>query len=334
MGQKNRSSRRNDNSSVNSSSSSRNKISDGRDDFSELKLHHRSWRESFLIFLFVKPHHQSYHYLVRVLLFVVAAIYSLSLAIRLHTSSQTFFLENSNKHENHRVLFQPPSILTMTSATNSYLKKLQKQEKRAWSVAGYAPRPRVVGYYWPHDYDDIEEDDYDKSTAIDKTTTTDKTVPLQFEQIDPNLIRPLTDRSIYVSKEAFKAQLHLQNSKENDEERRDPFEEGDCQAQFDWQKLSYPTCNELHQQALHDMFAPQGQRINFLTYGYWRDVWMVRDVDWDPLALKTIRYEHEVGLWCAYLLACGIECCGHHLTLIFPFFVPVQYVDRNYDRHR
>jgi hypothetical protein len=92
---------------------------------------------------------------------------------------------------------------------------------------------------------------------------------------------------------------------------RDEFETDECQAQYDWQRKSFPTCNPIHEVDLSSIGRGTRQQ-RMLGHGYWRDVWAVLDGDIrtatvqdDSLlrVLKTMRYQHD-------------------------------YEDRNYDRHR
>ena len=119
----------------------------------------------------------------------------------------------------------------------------------------------------------------------------------------------------------------------------DVFERGDCVAQYEWQKTSFPTCNLLQEQNLiphydskqESLLASSSNEKNYTKYGadenirliangYWRDVWKLRNNNLgfsvdngkdkaptsdseEKAVIKTIRYEHE-------------------------------YTERNYDRHR
>ncbi|CAB9497556.1 Putative serine/threonine-protein kinase/receptor [Seminavis robusta] len=253
-------------------------------------IHHKNHS-----FWFLRP-----AFLVRLVLFAVVAVCSVSLAIRLHavaiqgvsTKSTT---TSNNNYKSHRVLFQPNPVHLLSWDTIS--KQVHRQ--LLMSEVGYQTRPRVFAAFWPKDYDEDSKDNPQSSS----TTTTDSKINLQYRRMDPNLILPLTDRNIYLSMEAVKAQLHLENSKDYDNGAADPFEEGDCTRQYDWQLTSYPTCNDLHEHPLWDMHTSRGSNVKFLASGYWRDTWMVRDGEWQPHALKTIRYMHD-------------------------------YEPRNYDRHR
>lgn len=263
------------------------------------KIHGRSFLDSLRFYFLVKPQH-----LVRLVLFVVVAICSLSLAFRLHATaiSQSNTMHSSLQASN-RVLFQkPPELETlklhMAEATPS-----KTDANELFLHAGYSAKPRVVGYYWPSDYEEEEERTGHSLEAEGANSKASGPVALEYEQLDPNLIRPLTDRSIHVSKSSMKAQIKLEDSKSYDGNLRDDFEPGDCEAQYEWQKTSFPTCNAVHEQALGQMRHKDRSRVKFLANGYWRDVWMVRDYDWGLVAMKTIRYMHD-------------------------------YVDRNYDRHR
>lgn len=102
---------------------------------------------------------------------------------------------------------------------------------------------------------------------------------------------------------------------------REKFETEECIRQKEWQVMSYPTCNNLHEldltYMLHHPVYEGYDDDNEIEYtkkikvlvrrinnGYWRDVWRVKSENGiDEIVLKTMRYEHD-------------------------------YVDRNFDRHR
>jgi len=238
-----------------------------------------------------------------------------------------------------RVLYQPLTSLPSVSNQHRYAAAAVASSSQRVLIhndndvtAGYTTtttttttvKPRVVGCYWPKDYDNellVTEQQQQQSQITQKAPKQPEImVPLITERLDANLIRSLTHRSLYVLRIEIKAQMHLENSKDYMDGEPDPFEEGDCVAQYEWQKMTFSTCNTVHEQALTALLRPtirgsssntsttarkgsDGDQVKFLAYGYWRDVWMVRDADWEPLALKTIRYEHD-------------------------------FVQRNYDRHR
>lgn len=256
------------------------------------KIRTRSCREALRLYLLVKP-----QFLIRLFLFAVVTICTVSLAVKLHA---TVVSQNSfSSYVASRVLFQQPpqalqlhapKVLPSSSINNDIFNPV---------------KPRVVGYYWPGNYDDVdaEEDSGPQRAKNYWEASRSTSLSLGFDQLDANMIRPLTDRSIFVSTESMKAQIHLEASKDYENNMRDDSEPGDCEAQYEWQRTSQPTCNALHEQALWEMRVPRGSRVKFLANGYWRDVWMLRDWDWEPLALKTIRFMHD-------------------------------YADRNFDRHR
>jgi serine/threonine protein kinase len=106
-------------------------------------------------------------------------------------------------------------------------------------------------------------------------------------------------RLVHMSRREQRRQLEVRDdSSEYRYGRADEFETDECKAQYDWQKVSYPTCNSLHEIDLLQIRDDPFHRTRLLGNGYWRDVWLIRDV-----VLKTIRYTHD-------------------------------FEDRNYDRHR
>mmetsp|Transcript_22285 Transcript_22285/g.32837 ORF Transcript_22285/g.32837 Transcript_22285/m.32837 type:complete len:514 (+) Transcript_22285:211-1752(+) len=77
----------------------------------------------------------------------------------------------------------------------------------------------------------------------------------------------------------------------------EPFEVGSCVAMQSWQKMSYPTCNLVHE---FDLAEEKNKHVNG---GAYRDVWNVNVWDGTHMVVKTLRYHQE-------------------------------FTHRNYDRHR
>jgi hypothetical protein len=270
----------------------------------------------------------------RVIVGAVTVVCSLSVAIQLHSVA---LLDFSTTTTADRVLFQQPVIPLQWDIRGSRRQQQQpsheenrRQLLTILSDVGYERRPRVVGCFWPPDYDDDdnddnkseeeeEEKDKKETKTPNKNTSKEKKkkpefISLMHMTMNPNWIMPLQDRNIYWSLDQVKAQLRLENSKDYDSGAADPFEHDDCVRQYDWQVTSYPTCNQLHEYPLWDMTTSSSSsnhnneettlsKVKYLASGYWRDTWMIRDMQWQPHALKTMRYMHE-------------------------------YEQRNYDRHR
>lgn len=150
--------------------------------------------------------------------------------------------------------------------------------------AGYEARPRVIGYYY-------------------RDSTTESWMGVQ--RLDPNMKRRLTHANMDWTVEQTKAQVHLGDSLDYLHELRDELEVGDCFAQYEWQTVSFPTCNILHEFDLTDLrtSSHNDMRVKIVGNGYWRDVWVIKDNSDTSYALKTIRFQHD-------------------------------WADRNYDRHR
>jgi hypothetical protein len=72
-----------------------------------------------------------------------------------------------------------------------------------------------------------------------------------------------------------------------------------CQLQYEWQKMSFPTCNNVHE---FDGTKPWSKTLNrrqklyrIIGNGFWRDVWIVSNDNgiYDEKGiLKTMRYHH------------------------------------------
>jgi serine/threonine protein kinase len=138
----------------------------------------------------------------------------------------------------------------------------------------YLPkRPRSIGFYF-------------EATNSDSYIGT--------EQTDPNVMRLFYSHAMPdVTPEQIEQQEALQDSKKYRHGMADQFEDGDCVAQHDWQKSSYPTCNLLMEQDLTALaLDAQGKSsVRLLAAGYWRDVWKARD-PYNLAVVKTMRYEH------------------------------------------
>jgi hypothetical protein len=156
--------------------------------------------------------------------------------------------------------------------------------------ANYQKRPRVIGFYFR---------DADSSSWIGA------------QPMDPNLKRRLSHffDPGDLTRAQVQAQINLENSDSYDFRRQDPIESEECKVQYEWQKMSFPNCNAMHEHPLTNLYAESDEDVpvKLLANGYWRDVWMITAGDSmesiQKYALKTMRYEHD-------------------------------YDDRNYDRHR
>ncbi|CAB9516390.1 STYKc [Seminavis robusta] len=91
------------------------------------------------------------------------------------------------------------------------------------------------------------------------------------------------------------------NSKDYNRYKPDDPEQ-DCVPQYDWQTLSFPNCNSLHEidvltrmRTLNPAEEPESM---LLARGGYRDVWFVEDNDLppdilgEPIAMKTLLYQH------------------------------------------
>ena len=150
--------------------------------------------------------------------------------------------------------------------------------------AGYEARPRIIGYYF-------------------KDSTSNSWIGVQ--RLDPNMQRRLTHADMDLTLKQASAQVHLGNSRDYLDNLHDELEEGDCVAQYKWQRTSFPTCNSLHEFDLNDLrnTSKYGQLVQVVGNGYWRDVWIVKDSYGTSYAFKTMRFQHD-------------------------------WSDRNYDRHK
>ena len=146
-------------------------------------------------------------------------------------------------------------------------------------------RPRTIGYYF-------------ETAHSDQSMLT--------VRLDPNvLIQYHSHARKAMTKKEWRRQEDLMDSEDYKYGKPDKFENGDCLAQYEWQKSSFPTSNLLMEVDLTDLGlnANGEESLRLIANGYWRDVWKVVDPAGTPVVLKTIRYEHD-------------------------------YEERNYDRHR
>eukprot|EP00566_Odontella_aurita_P011879 CAMPEP_0113531968 /NCGR_PEP_ID=MMETSP0015_2-20120614/3789_1 /TAXON_ID=2838 /ORGANISM="Odontella" /LENGTH=383 /DNA_ID=CAMNT_0000430859 /DNA_START=455 /DNA_END=1606 /DNA_ORIENTATION=- /assembly_acc=CAM_ASM_000160 len=147
---------------------------------------------------------------------------------------------------------------------------------------GYMSRPRSLGYYFSHENDFIGA-----------------------ERLNPDLQHRYKQRTVQTRRGSMEALSLLEDSSEYKSRGPDPFIEGNCKEQHDWQLTTFPACNQVFEFDLTDLGARKKgeEQVRLINNGYWRDVWFVREYDGTKRALKTMRYEHD-------------------------------FEERNYDRHR
>lgn len=118
--------------------------------------------------------------------------------------------------------------------------------------------------------------------------------------LDPSNIALAPPRNIKVYPADFTDNTQLYSILDSSDERlshmerRDPYAEGECVPMQDWQTTFHPSCNGMHEIAMHNMGEDNGNDVNlFGTKGFWRYAWRL-DVpnvnDQDTLVLKTLKY--------------------------------------------
>ena len=145
-------------------------------------------------------------------------------------------------------------------------------------------RPRIIGYY------------FENSKTESHIGT---------ERIDPNFVRLYKSHAgSGMTAEEWERQEDLKASEDYRYGRADVLETGDCVAQYEWQKRSFPSCNSVLEQDMTDLGLDANGKdsVRLIANGYWRDVWRIQSES-DRAVLKTLRYEHD-------------------------------WEERNYDRHR
>ncbi len=181
------------------------------------------------------------------------------------------------------LITQVAFIAYVSSMTFSRLESALYPPPNATLSKKLETKPRVMGYYFQNS----------SSTTF-----------LGSERLDPNMHRRLTRTIVEMSKDEWKRQKHLEDSEDYLAEQKDPLEEGDCVAQYEWQKGSFPTCNLLHELNMN-AWSSNEETIRILSLrGFWRDIWLVNSTSLNEQhVLKTLRFKHE-------------------------------FSDRNFDRHR
>ena len=138
---------------------------------------------------------------------------------------------------------------------------------------GYSSRPRSVGYYFD----------------------TEGRIKGHQRLNEPNNRHP-SGRQVSRTERETESHEQLGDSKLYRRAQAEPFENAHCRAQHEWQLLSYPTCNCVHEMDIGDLRSNDqdgGERARILAWGYWRDVWKVRSFTGHEQVLKSMRYQHD-----------------------------------------
>ncbi len=115
-------------------------------------------------------------------------------------------------------------------------------------------------------------------------------------------------RTVVWSDQDEEAENKLRNSRKYNRARAEMRDDDECSLPYDWQKKSYPTCNNIHENDMTQFFN-EGEhkveeRLLLLDHGFFRDIWTFKPHDGGTtMVLKTLREIHEL-------------------------------TDRNFDRHR
>lgn len=117
---------------------------------------------------------------------------------------------------------------------------------------------------------------------------------------------PIYDEGRYPSKrqtdwndENEKMERTLRNSIKYNKAKVEDIDEKYCKIANNWQKISSPTCNTIHENDMSSFFNVQGkiveERLLLLDHGFFRDIWVFKDGnEKDATVLKTLRYAHEL----------------------------------------
>lgn len=166
-------------------------------------------------------------------------------------------------------------IIYVSSMTFTRLESVlyTPRKMRNATLSKLEAKPRIVGYY----FQNISSSTY-----------------LGSERLDPNMHRRLTRNVVKMSINEWRRQRHLEASEDYLAESTDPLENGDCVAQYEWQKRSFPTCNLFHELDMN-AWSSQEDHIRILSLsGFWRDIWLVNSAARkEKVVLKTLRLRHE-----------------------------------------
>ena len=150
-------------------------------------------------------------------------------------------------------------------------------------------KPRVLAYYFT---DDV------KSSRLSRRH-------LPGTPVSHGPYPPHPRKTIEWTEEDEKGQNLLLNSQyyNNDEHRslRPYQDKPECVPMHEWQTMTYPTCNNVHQTDLTDLSHERNaehRQVRILAHGYFRDVWAFREYDGLTLRVfKTLRYRHAWDEW-------------------------------------
>jgi len=191
----------------------------------------------------------------------------------------------------------PPFFKISSSSAKNY-HHVRHKAKGAFipdmRLLGYEARPKVLHF----SYNIIDKPNNNNGTGELSSSSINEAKNIISFHINPYEKLYPSKRVMDISSEDIEKENHLLNSKDYKRGMRDPFAVGQCQAQYKWQEMSYPTCNNLHEVEM------TGNSVQLINNGYWRDVWVFEETaSGIKQVLKTLRYEHD-------------------------------WEDRNYDRHR
>ena len=150
-------------------------------------------------------------------------------------------------------------------------------------------KPRILAYYFT---DDV------KSSHLSR-----RHLPGTLSSRQP--YPPHPRMTVEWTKEDEIGQNLLLNSQfyNNDENRalRPYQDKPECVPMHEWQTMTYPTCNNVHQIDLTDLSEKRNfehRQVRVLAHGYFRDVWAVREYDGVTLQVfKTLRFRHDWNEW-------------------------------------
>ncbi len=117
--------------------------------------------------------------------------------------------------------------------------------------------------------------------------------------LDPSTMSLDPPRSIKLYPADFTDNTQLYSILDSSDERlshmeiREPYSDGECVPMQDWQTTFHPSCNGMHEIAMHKMGEDNGNNVNlFGVKGFWRYAWRL-DVqnlhEQETLVLKTLK---------------------------------------------
>ena len=195
----------------------------------------------------------------------------------LYGIASMYFLSALSQHENDSLLFSPATLRSRSSEISKFLP---------------TAKPRVFGYY------------FSSVSSSSLAPRPPSVLPVHWETALYELYP--SKRMVLWEKRDKERQEALMDSKPYDQLDHNPLKpyenHKECVPMHDWQTQAFPTCNSVHETDLRNVFHKRNRKyhelVRILAHGYFRDVYMTKDVDAvTNIALKTNRFERRFDQW-------------------------------------